>query len=1458
MIIQSSLVLANTQVPVKQFDIDNVHYVVGQDVITGKPIIRPTMAVSWIDPADWPGVGADKHTPEYYEVGVTNVTLDKDKKDIIKVNYSSPKNLNIHDELVLATGSLYQLSIKPYHLHTQVVGGVPTQVMAPNTGADPIAYAITDLNVELKPKDDSITVVWDDLGVDSFEYRVVYAVGDYSSKPKQELINNKEGEIGGLSVAAGNITRFYDSTKKRFRNAYEITHNVYPGQIYSILVEPVTEFYNSSPIVKNINYPYIWTCSTNIDLRAYEDGEYVRLEWDIPASFKVGKDSSEYELVEAKLMEYVGDQPRNIAIFNKDAATMEYYKVLMPDKAVEYQLELKYAAVADSTKIPIEPKSNKVLFVPKVLKVKPTKPYVPNLLTKSILNDLKLKPIADIKDELQKKYLVPGDSYSGNIADIFDAGRTFNIVESNNNINFVWSAFRRKDLDKTSPTYQTTITDTDVYYDIWVTKRLEDLAAAPKALTDQRYDSATPTNLLKNESDEIVGYRYVLDKYYDTAASQMKNIDPDSIYYIKIVAKKKWGSEEAISEPTIVSAYIGYGGDSFEPPSLVKPPLQVKEKDTTTTEVAIIWKEKWWEVITKDPVTYPQLAQWNHQLWVTKNTAGDEAIFHTSYVDGAEYFPIYTAEAEKDKLINYVKSINPARYAAFDMAVREIDLGVDQYGVSDVKYKFAMIPYKTVQDKINAEKLTTPGYSFADYYNKLVTDDKNGVATIPWEDITVENDVDDVSYLYYKRDALLPNTLYLFMIYPYRELFSGQVIQTHYPTPIVVATKPEGSVITPDPNVPSIYVNNYTDTTMTVTWKYNTNFEYEVVYSSKEDVTTAKTVDFTIPTDPSDPEYPSNGSFYEVTVTDLFPNTQYYFWLRSKQPVNNTLSPWSNAAIGTTKDVEYPLPPRGIGVASSEAMARHDYKDSVTEEYIALEWIKHPDDKPKAPNDQSTIIKSFTYLMEVADNSFFIDPIYIEVAGGADDVKPNNVEILEKALVKINKLLPNKFYYIRMKTRIKVEGPEPGQLIIKNSLSYSTPFRILTKYSSNEYDGHTDPALEILPGEDYEIIYDKEKKELTYRFRSTGTGKDNSADNNVDQRLITNLIKKNTDVYKIDVSKYQNYPVTKRKVEIPYSIINAFDTHDVKMSIDAGNMILDIPDNALRTELNRQINNYGSAPSVTININQYDNYNEPSFMPENVVIPVGIPQTVGISLATKTGSKNILLTDDELQVHMKAKNRYDIYGKEVLTYRKDAKYNKWKEIGGKYSVYSGDVTLSTGALGVFGLYVSNQAIHEATTPTAPSHYSASAHKKVLEKYVVKGHATYDPEAKATEQQALNVLYSLMTSEKTVDLNKRIDKHTMRKLTLSGVYMPDANTSAITRQEGMHMFVKAYEIGKGKTASYNPDAVVQIKQMKDVQPQYAVSIAKAKALGLLVDPKDVRGTTPMTLGDMYYMWSKVMP
>lgn len=1449
-------VYANVQIPVKDVSVDEVYYVLGQNIVTGEPVVKPTMSISWDDPDSW-GSTEPIHTPDYYDIKVRNMTLGS--TNTITIDSGSEeftnKQFDLHDEIKLDTGSFYEISVEPNHYHTVEVDGEVNYSLAPVSGYAKKAYAVTDLNVELIPDDESITVIWDDVGLDNFEYRIVYAVGDYSASSKEDLVNNKEGEIQNLTITHEEVEQFYDETTKRKKLMYTIDHNVYPGQIYSVMVESLTETYEGKNIIRNRNYPNIFTCSTNINLEVYEDGEYVRLEWDIPASFKVGQGQEEYELVEANLMEYTNDQGKNIVVFDDKAANMEYYKIPRPINEVEYQLQLRYEAVDDSNKIPIVPSSKKVPFVPFELRIQPTKPIVPSAISEKIIDDLiqTYDNDEDVRDELEEEYLVSGDTYdNGAIEELLNYNKTFHINDSAKYINIVWDAFKRREFYQESPNYGELITDSNVYYDIWVTNDLEALAAAPKAVDNQRYSENTPEQIITNNDNEIIGYKHKLEYYYDPNYSELQPIVPNQIYYIKILAKKRWGTdEEIVSKPTIVSIYYGYNGDVFEPPSVAKPPLKVKEEEITQTEVSIVWKESWHEIIATNTEEIPELSSWAHELWVS-----DEGEIYTEPTQDTQYFPIYESQQKITEFVDYVNNSREQEEDKIDEDVdlkhREVDLGADPYGVSDVKYKFYKIPYERVQEQIDLEKKKDATYSFVDYYDTLVSEDKNGTDEIPWEDIEPVLDIDDDSLLYYQQDGLLPNTTYLFLLYPYRELFTGELVLSHYPTPLIVATEPEGTEVYPDPTVPNLYVSDYTSTEMTLAWKYNTDFEYEIRYSEYEDIEDAVVVDWELP-DPLDPLYPTDGAIYDqVKVKNLFPNTEYYFWIRAKQPITNKSSMWSNVTIETTKDIDNPLPPKGVGIASSGSMKKHNLDKSVDKDFIAIEWLLDANDVES--ENESKIKTSYSYIMEISDNPAFVDPQYVEVVGGSDDIAPNNVEILEKNLVKISELISNKNYYIRMKTRVTVTGDKQGQLIVKDSLSYSKVIRVSTLSTGEEYDGNTDPALEILPAKDYEIIYDSEEKELTFRFRSDVYDSDNVADNNVHQRLITNLIKHNKYTYNIDVENYKNKPITTRSILIPYTIIEAFDEYKLGLTINTGDLSLEIPYNALATEINKQVYQYGAVPTVKIQIKQFNGYHIQDLMPENALAAVSIPQQLDIYVNSDKKAKKLQYTDKDISINLKTTSRYALYGKENITYIQESPYNNWKEQEGTYDAYTGNISFDTGTLGTYGVYITDYDNKDLVKNS--THWSEKYRKEISRAFNIEGiDKDYNPQDTITSQQMLNIMYGIITSSRTIDIDGYISKDKVRQLEASKVKVAQTlNQEKISREEAISMFVRAYEIKNSKAIQYNMNQ--NILNNTNINTLYKENITKANEIGLISDLNNIRPKDKLTFGEMFTLWSKI--
>jgi len=1082
-------------------------------------------------------------------------------------------------------------------------------------------------------------------------------------------------------------------------------------------------------------------------------------------------------------------------------------------------------------------------YAPTQVRVTPTKPLVPEFISTEILDELRATNSAeDVRDILAETYLVPGSTYAGNLNTLFDENITYHFDAEDNAINFPWSAFRRIDIDQTSATYNQYITDLNTYYDIWVTDSYNALNYATRFLSDQRFSSLDASSIIKTETGTIVGFHMRLDGFYNSKNGKMETMRPNKIYYIKVQAKKKIGTEEITSEPTIVTFYYTDSGASYVPPLITKPPLRVKDDATTSQSVTIAWKEKWWEVIDPNSSEGEPFNTWTNQVWI-----GTDNSISMTPIDGVAPYKIYESQNEIVRLQTKLNAIG----AGITLISREIDLGKDPFGISNIYYKFLKIPYTDVTEAINEEKVTDPTYSFINYFDDLVKADKDGSIPLAWRKINPTANPDDLKEMVYKESGLLPNTSYLFIVYPYRQLYDNEELLAHFPTPIVVATEPEQIIINPDPTVPNMYVTNYTERSVSLSWIYNTDFQYEIRYNTEDDVTKALPVTITLPTNANDPLYPKNGQYYEVTAKDLFPNTGYYFYIRAKQPKTNKLSQWSNPVFATTRDLANPLPPRGVGIPPDSLMKTYNFDTAVTEDSISISWLLDVNDTATL-NDKSNVKVYYSYILEMANNAKFIGPTYV-VSGKDDSVVPDSATILAKNLVKFDNLISNRAYYFRMKTRVTVVGTGSDQFLVKESEYYSTPIRVITVASGNEYDSGRDPALEILPSENFEIVYNKVTQELVYRFRSDEIGADGTADNQVDQRLISDLIKRNMYTYTVDVSSYENKPIVRRKIQIPYSILEGFNSYKIELNVDAGNLLMKVPYNALMSEANRQKTQYGVAPMVEIVIEDTQGFSDKLNMPTNALSSVSVPQDLSIKVKSSKISKKIDFSDVPLNIGLSTNNRYKIYGKSPIVYALDAQ-DKWIQVNGTYDQKEGAFMMSTKNLGSYGVFLMEGS--SDIKSTKPTHWSESYKKTVDGLYTVSGLTGFNPDSAVPENTYINIIHSIVSGEKVIDVKRYINSEQINALYYSGIKTDRTRDAlSLNREEAIAMMMRAFEIRENLTLAPDITMLTKVKANTKVESVYKDLIAKAATIGLVSDLNKLRPDDKLTYAELFALWAK---
>ena len=1463
-------VYANPQDPVDRFWVSDVSYVEDISFLDNSIILNPTMTINWEDPDTW-NLEDEYDIPDYYQIDVTNLSLGGVENFTINNGTEAydAKTLDLHNEMDLETGSLYEMSIYPYHEHEirdddgNIIG------VTPQMGVPEIIYGLTDVTVEFISGSDEIQVIWDDLGDVDFEYRISYALGEYATL--NEVLDNAEG-TDIVQSSDDRVTQYFDAEEGRDKLLYTIDSNIIPGQTYSIIVESVVDSYEGDSVARNRYYPYIYSVSTSIELFLDELGEDIILTWEIPSSYEIDGDTS--TLAELTIYESEGGSSSPIAIFDDEAGAVGYYRIPKPDTERIYYIEVSYSNQAQATV------SNEVTYSPTDYLIQPTTPVIPRLLTEDILNSL--LPDADddlpVKDDIDdlddtvtalkdQGYMLRDYDYEGNVADILEDTDTFH-TEATGAFNFVWEAFERLDVDTSSDTYGQPIKDNDIYYDIYISDDLSGLGTTTPIYEDVYHTSVGDEAVLlgaENEEGEreIVGYTQLLSRYYKTATddspAEVTDITAGKLYYIGLQAKKVTGIGTLTSDLATVAVYFDYDGDDYEPPTISKPPLQEKTNESTETGITMIWKESWWEIISPEVGSSDVLYNWQNQLWMENN-----GNLSATAIDGEDAYDIYEGLENIQAFIDDYNLVNGLDWELDDEVIaREVSLA-SQGSSSDILYQFLNIRYDQVLDAIAAQNVGREEgdpdyYTFEDYIVDLIEADRDGTSTLDWLDIVPETDDDDSSYKSYREEGLLPNTSYLFILMPYRDLLDNQVLYAQYPATLLVSTPPETDDVTPDPTVPNLYTSDYEPTSMTVQWKYNSDFTYELYYSTGEDVNAAIPYNFELP-DVTDPTYPEDGDYFPVTVDDLFPLTTYYFWIRATQPVDNTTSDWSNPVEGTTTDVDEPVPPRGFGLTSEANAAAYGYEDNVGDDYLIVEWLRDVDDietTEVAEDEETNVTFTYTYIIELADNDRFVDPVYVESSGGESDIIPEAVSILEKNLVEFGELVGNRHYYVRAKTRLVVTGSEDGQEITKDSASYTSTIRILTIADGTEYDGNIDPALTILPERDFELIYDSDEDLLEFRFRSNETDDDGELDNAVDQRLISDLINDNATEYVIDLISYSNRDVDSRRVTMPFSIVEAFDSYGVDLIILTEDMILAMPHDSVVNHVEDQVSAYGVAPTLVIDILELDMFEVRNDLPDSEVIEGALPQELQVRVVSDRRTDQIYYADEEITVQMLTTVQYGLDGDDMVVMEKDSRGN-WEEISGDYNSRQDTMTFETANIGTYGVYAYNRSTVVDGINTNPNHWAEDEREVVYSEYGIEGLESYFPDVSVSQTVVVQAIHGMVMGERTIDLSGRLSSSELQTMERAGILeTTEQHGGTIERQEAMHMFVRAYEMMNRNDVSYSQDTLAQVQALGGVDGDYAISLAKALNQGLIVDVNDIRPTDALDYGEFFALWSRTI-
>lgn len=1339
--------------------------------------------------------GNDIHTPEGYKVYERKATTTGGTSSMIKEEKSTSLSALKLSNLILDDGSIYEYKVIPYHNHnyTTNTGNISKPAPMDPTTTEESALFMTDIKVEAVGSGNTLTVTFDNPkynGKNIFTgYNIYYQKGGINASSFNSVIT--------VNIDNKGFVPSYDAIREVNRLTYKITNNnIEQGNVYAVKVEPI---YNGKEIRDTtIKEPSILVdgsiqkrigfnsktfreyrtneAHVSIPLNILENGkQYLQLKWgDLSGIAPVGNIES--------IGIYSGEEEGVISnlistIYSQDAISVNSWRVNRPTKKTYYQIKVKIQGI-DTPLL-----SEIAIYDPTTVNITPNKP---NIYPK-------------IKIEANKSIL-----------DIY------------------WDGFVRPAYSKEEENLADTsgkILDRNVMYDIWITdsKNNLDTLGLPKVLDRVFASELNQTNI--TETNNPV-FNLVARKYYTVDANGAfleKEIEENKTYYIRVVAIKPTSNGLGLSsQPAEIQIYVPARGDISKPNSLSKPPLRIKKDPQgidmiKQEEITIEWNRKWYEIYDEATDTWhSEVAIKNGQLIFDKNITENDTI--------VKFYDATSAEDVK-RLIKNAGYVN-----ADNLIVREIDLSQD-----NIKYELIVKPF----DEIN----NAGGYET--YIEKLLASESD-----EWQEITPN--FSGGKYADYTIKGLLPNTRYAILLRPYRILVDGR--KDAYPTYILATTLPKDIDVDITPGTPVLYEVDKTDVSIEVAWKdESTGVSYELVVSETpiNDPSTAKIIIDSKEIKENAIQYTNDGNNYLLyDIKNLFPDTGYYIWIRTTVDKTGSKSDWSNPIYVRTEGIINPEAPSGLGLGSQKNLDIYnstngtDYKPS-SSNYLTIEWLRDPDD----------LIENVT-ANNIEKVETLLDP-----------------GIIKTYIVKFNELLANKTYYVRAKTKVYVSKTNNGEVerlysyIVQISLrkdfkdfteievpsikpkgekvltaesEWTTIYNFKTKKSDGtdgDYDGNVDNEVYPLPTEDFEIIYKGDTQTLIYRFRSNQKDGNGNNDNLVDQRFITNIVNNKVYDYKIDLTSHLGYKIKNRQVEIPYSILSAFEERKISLSVIANGTTFKLNPGFLNTSEVKAMGNLGNETSVCIGI--AENALSTPIIPYNQTY-TSVPQELSISI-NKNGIKNpISYLGTDMNVDIKINNRSAVLDNNVSIYKSTGGKSIWQKVTSIYNTEKGTMALKTKEIGNYS------TIATAIKSTDTTGNLASVSSKII--FTDLDNANL--KTPISTIQFNNIVAGIANGKTSISINKGLSTQDYNSLNRSGMLL---NGSVVAREVGINVLVKLYET-KTKS-SYQPISNVNTTEFSDIKTAnnvYQTNLIKAGELGFLGESNLARPKATMTMEEMIYI------
>ena len=444
-----------------------------------------------------------------------------------------------------------------------------------------------------------------------------------------------------------------------------------------------------------------------------------------------------------------------------------------------------------------------------------------------------------------------------------------------------------------------------------------------------------------------------------------------------------------------------------------------------------------------------------------------------------------------------------------------------------------------------------------------------------------------------------------------------------------------------------------------------------------------------------------------------------------------------------------------------------------------------------------SIIRAYSYRMQLADNIEFLDAIEIIIPALNPAYGVNNI---------------------------------PGQM--RRAVSdWSDNFFFRTDADPYEYER---PAhLYPLPERDWEIIYDRPSSTLTFRFRTNQIDATGMRDQNVDQRFISRLIQQRVFTYRLDMSTYNNQPVANAVVEVPYSILRAFHERQISLEVTMDNLRVNFTPGSLATT--EALSLAGVGPDTTARLMINSGLVSAPYLAEGGSY-ASVPRVLEAELVTPQRTLRFDTFAEPVELAFALDGQALLMEQNVALYTATDWTQGWERLAANHSPVTGELVFNTRQSGNFAAIA-----QAAPVQIMPIHPSRDAFLRVNARIAITDMATFDPNEPVTGTVFNNLVAAIALNRPSVEIYGAIDPTDAQSLTRAQMFVP---AQIVSREAGISALVTLYERRIGRAVQPASMAPADISA---ASADNQLALLKAENLGFISG--GFRPGEVLTMGDL---------